>query len=87
MEELGSSVADQEGEVCDAAAARGPNGPQAGGGVQSPQRGLVALGRARSDAGGVAGVAVRDEGGVFAGGANLRRSVMLIRRVKTEMRG
>jgi hypothetical protein len=66
--ELGGAVAHNKGEVRDGATARGPVGRQAGGGVPLPQRGLVALDRARADAEAVAGAQVRDEGGVFADG-------------------
>jgi hypothetical protein len=66
VEELGGAVADQESEVCDGAASRGPVGRQARGSVPVPQRGLVALDRARAYVERWAGAQVRYEGGVFA---------------------
>ena len=64
--ELGRALADRESEVYDGAAARGAVGPEAGRSVPLPQRGLVALDRARADAGAVAGAQVRYERGTFA---------------------
>jgi hypothetical protein len=46
----------------------GPDGRQAGRGVPIPQRGLVALDRARADAEAVAGSQVRYEAWVFGVG-------------------
>jgi hypothetical protein len=56
--ELGGEVAHKQGHLRDGAAARGPNGTEAGRGVPLRQRGLIALDRPRADAESVAGAAV-----------------------------
>jgi hypothetical protein len=62
--EFGRALADQTGEIRDRASAGRPFGPEGGGGVPLPQRGLVALERDRADAGAMAGPAVHVESGV-----------------------
>lgn len=54
MVELGERWPDLEGGIRDGTPAAWPVGSEAGRGVPLPQRGLVALGRARADARAVA---------------------------------
>jgi hypothetical protein len=73
--ELGSALADSARHVCDGTTARGPDETEAGRCLPLSQRGLVALDRARADAGAVAGAQLRDEGGVFGDGRQSQSAV------------
>ena len=64
MGELGCALADPARQLRN----RAPRGLQVGRGLPVPIRGLVALDRAGAHARALAGVAVRDEGGVFGDG-------------------